>query len=175
MHLFLRLVDGMAAAAAAVAALCLAVLTAIVLAEIAVVWLFNFSLDFSWEYAAFLMCAAFFLGMGWTLRQSGHVRVTLFAHNLPEGAARLLDMAATAVGTAISGFLTYALGVLAWGAFLGGSRTFTPTATPLAVPQGVATLGMAILTLVLLARMVRIANGLEPDEKPADDGIPTET
>ncbi|MDF1585183.1 TRAP transporter small permease subunit [Marinimicrococcus flavescens] len=175
MRLFLRLVDGAAAAAAVAAALCLALLTVIVLAEIAVVWLFNFSLDFSWEYAAFLMCAAFFLGMGWTLRQGGHVRVSLFAHHLPPGPTRALDMLATLAGLVISGFLTFALGSLAWGAFIGGSRTFTPTATPLAVPQGVATLGMAILTLVLVARLVRLATGEEPDEKPADGGIPSET
>lgn len=169
------MVDVVAAAAAAVAAFCLALLTVIVLAEVVVVWLLDTSLDFSWEYAAFLMCAAFFLGMGWTLRQGGHVRVALFAHSLPPGPTRVLDMAATLCGTVISGFLTMALGSLAWSALLSGSRTFTVTATPLAIPQGVATLGMAILTLVLVARLLRLARGEEPDLKPADHGVPTES
>ena len=127
-----------------------------ILAEVVSVWLFNTSLEFSWEYGAFFMAAAFFLGLGWTLREGGHVRVGILAEHLPPGAARLLDIAATIIGLIIAGFLTSALFGLTWSSFVDGSRTFTATATPLVIPQAVITSGAAILTLQLIARLIRL-------------------
>jgi TRAP-type C4-dicarboxylate transport system permease small subunit len=162
---FLTFVDRLAAAAAAVAALCLGTLAAIVLAEVAAVKLFGRSLEFTWEYAAFLMCAAFFLGAGWTLRQGGHVRVLLFSHHLSPTMTRVLDMVASALGLAIALFLTSALAKLAWSSFISGSRTFTATATPLVVPQGLAALGALIFSLALVARLLRLFRAEEPEER----------
>ena len=138
------------------AAVCLALLAIVILAEVVSNWLFNTSLEFSWEYGAFFMAAAFFLGLGWTLGEGGHVRVGILAEHLPPGASRLLDIVATAFGLIIAGFLTYALAGLTWSSFIDGSRTFTATATPLAIPQAVITAGAAILTLQLAARLLRL-------------------
>ncbi len=137
------------------AAACLALLAIVILAEVVSVWAFNKSLEFSWEYGAFFMAGAFFLGLGWTLQEGGHVRVGILAEYLSPPLARLLDVAATIVGLIISAFLTFALMGLAWSSFVDGSRTFTATATPLAIPQAVITIGALILTLQLAARLIR--------------------
>jgi TRAP-type C4-dicarboxylate transport system permease small subunit len=164
----LRTIDHLSRLAAYVAAACLALLAIVVLAEVLAVWLLNQSLEFSWEYGAFLMAAAFFLGLGWTLEQQGHVRVELLAGRLPPAAARWLDIAATALGLIIAAFLTSALAGLAWSSLVDGSRTFTATATPLVVPQGTITLGAAIFSLQLLARLIRLLRG-DIDPAPAGD------
>lgn len=137
------------------AAACLALLAIVILAEVISVWLLNKSLEFSWEYGAFFMAGAFFLGLGQTFKQGGHVRVGILAEHLPPSAARLLDLVATILGLLIAAFLTLALFGLTWSSFIDGSRTFTATATPLAIPQAVITVGALILTLQLLARLIR--------------------
>jgi TRAP-type C4-dicarboxylate transport system permease small subunit len=145
------------------AAACLALLAIVILAEVLSVWLLGRSLEFSWEYGAFLMAAAFFLGLGWTLGQGGHVRVAFLAGLVPPALARWVEVAATVLGLAIAGFLTSALAGLTWSSLIDGSRTFTATATPLAIPQGIITLGAALLWLQLVARLIRLLRG-EPTE-----------
>lgn len=152
----LAAIDRLSWAAAVVAAACLVLLAIVILAEVIAVSLFNKSLEFSWEYGAFFMAAAFFLGLGWTLGEGGHVRVDILATQLSPAAGRLLDMAATVIAIVIAGFLTLALAGLAWSSFIDGSRTFTATATPLVIPQAVVTMGALILTLQLIARLVRL-------------------
>lgn len=168
----LHLIDRLAWAAAVLAAACLALLATVILAEVVSVWAFNKSLEFSWEYGAFFMAGAFFLGLGWTLREGGHVRVGILAEHLPPVAARLIDLAATIVGLVISAFLTISLMGLAWSSFVDGSRTFTATATPLAIPQTVITIGALILTLQLAARLVRHAIEHEGTSKPGGGSPP---
>lgn len=166
MSALLAAIDRLSRVAAYLAAACLALLAIVVLAEVLAVWLLNRSLEFSWEYGAFLMAAAFFLGLGWTLEQQGHVRVEILVGHLPPAAARWLDVAATALGLIIAAFLTTALAGLAASSLVDGSRTFTATATPLVVPQSIITLGAAILALQLLARLIRLLRG-EIDATPA--------
>jgi TRAP-type C4-dicarboxylate transport system permease small subunit len=156
LRFLLRLIDHLSWAAAVLAATCLALLAIVILGEVVSVWAFNKSLEFSWEYGAFFMAGAFFLGLGWTLREGGHVRVGILADLLPPAAGRLLDLGATLIGLIIAGFLTIALAGLAWSSFIDGSRTFTATATPLAIPQTVITIGALILTLQLVARLCRL-------------------
>ncbi len=155
-----------------VAAACLALLAIVILAEVVSVWAFNKSLEFSWEYGAFLMAGAFFLGLGWTLQQGGHVRVGILADLLPPAAARLLDLGATLIGLIIAGFLTMALAGLAWSSFVDGSRTFTATATPLAIPQAVIAIGALILTLQLAARLTRHVIDYAGASKPSGGSPP---
>ncbi len=168
----LRVVDRLSWAAAIVAAACLALLATVILAEVISVWAFNRSLEFSWEYGAFLMAGAFFLGLGWTLQQGGHVRVGILAEHLPPTAARLLDLGASLIGLIIAGFLTMALAGLAWSSFVDGSRTFTATATPLAIPQGIITIGALILTLQLAARLIRLFIDDDEASKPSGGSSP---
>lgn len=167
----LRFIDRLTGAAATLAAVCLALLPALILAEVAAVTFTGTSLRVSWEYGAFLMAAAFTLGLGWTLNSGGHIRVQILHEALPARVRHLLDLASTLVGFAVSVFLTVALFKLAWSSFVDGSTTFTATATPLAIPQGIVTLGVALLALQLAARAIRLVQCEAPDtaEPPADD------
>src|SRR3546814_16349152 len=87
------------------------------------------------------MAASFFLGLAYTLRTGGHVRVSLVAEQLPPKAAWLLDIVATLVAIWFSAFISYAMVQFAWASYAGGSVSFTATATPLAIPQSVVALG----------------------------------
>lgn len=169
MRYLLAAIDRLSGAAAVLAAACLALLAVVILVEVVSVWAFNKSLEFSWEYGAFFMAGAFFLGLGWTLREEGHVRVGILAEHLPPRASRLLDIAATVIGIVIAAFLTMSLMGLAWSSFVDGSRTFTATATPLVIPQATITAGALILALQLVARLVRL---IRPEAPPEASNLP---
>lgn len=165
----LQIIDRLSLAAGALGAICLAIIPALILADIASGLVMRESLTFVWEYAAFLMAASFFLGLAYTLRTGGHVRVSLVAEHLPPKAAWLLDIAATLIAIWFSAFIGYAMVQFAWTSYAGGSVSFTATATPLAIPQSVVALGAVLLTLQLAARLVRLLIGEAPDAPPASD------
>ena len=165
----LRLIDRLSLAAAAVGAACLALIPALILADIGYGLMTRASLTFVWEYAAFLMAAAFFLGLGHTLRTGGHVRVSLVAENLPPRAAWALDVAATVIAMYFAAFVAYAMMQFAYSSYASGSVSFTPTATPLHIPQAALAFGSILLVLQMAARLVRLLIGDAPDTPPASD------
>lgn len=165
----LLLIDRLSLAAGALGAVCLALIPLLILADIGYGLLTRASLTFVWEYAAFLMAAAFFLGLAYALRTAGHVRVSLLAEYLPARAAWLLEIAATAIALYFAGFVAYAMTQFAYSSYSGGSVSFTPTATPLVIPQGVLAFGTILLTLQFAARLARLLIGDAPDAPPASD------
>ena len=163
------LIDRISLVAGAVGAVCLALIPVLILADIGYGLLTRASLTFVWEYAAFLMAATFFLGLAYTLRTAGHVRVSLLAEHLPTKAAWVLDIVATAIALYFAGFVAYAMVQFAWSSYAGGSVSFTPTATPLAIPQSVLAFGAVLLVLQLAVRLARLLIGDAPDAPPASD------
>jgi TRAP-type C4-dicarboxylate transport system permease small subunit len=151
------------------AILCLVALVVLVTAEIVSRGAFGASLGFSWEYAAYAMTAVFFLGAAETLRTRGHIRVGVLLELLGPRGARVADSACTVVGLGVLAFATYAIGLLAHTSWTNGARSWSVAQTPLAIPQAVIALGMAILTLQMLARLGRLLLGLPPDDPPPND------
>jgi C4-dicarboxylate transporter DctQ subunit len=138
---------------------CIAAATILVLAEISARKLFGTSLDFAWEYAAYLSAMAFLLGAGHALATGAHVRVQLLLDMLPARGARALDTMASAGTLAVASYLAWAVGKLAWHSFLDGTRTFLPSNSLLYPFQAAFALGAAILVLQAAARVARLVRG----------------
>ena len=169
MRAVLATIDRVSLGAAAAGAAALGLMAVLIISDIAFVLVTRSSLQFVWEYVPFLMAAAFFLGLGHTLRAGGHVRVTILLGVLSPTWVRVVDTLATCVAILFSGFLTYALVQFAFGSWSAGSVSFTPTATPLYIPQTVVAVGAALFTLQLLARLVRLLIDDAPDLPPSSD------
>jgi TRAP-type C4-dicarboxylate transport system permease small subunit len=151
------------------AILCLVAVVALVTAEVVSRDALRVSLGFSWEYAAYAMTATFFLGAAETLRTRGHIRVGVLLELLGPRGARAADVGCTGLALAVLCFATYAIGLLAHTSWTNGARSWSVAQTPLAIPQAVITLGMALLTLQMLARLGRLLLGLAPDDPPPND------
>ena len=157
-------VDNISKWGAIAAALQVAAIAVMILAEISARSLFNYSLSFAWEYSAYCMAMAIFCGAAYTLRTGGHIRVSLLSSSLPAKWAWGVDILATILGCVISSFLSLALIQLAWRSFLSGSTSATISATPLAIPQGIIALGALFLTLQLLLRVIRLLTGVPTED-----------
>ncbi len=177
----IRWIEGVSRLGAVAAAALLAAITVMMLAEVAARSLFNASLLVTWEISAYAMGAAAALGSAHTLATAGHVRVTVLVHALHGRALAFLEGLITLIGIAVAGYLTYALGQLAWTSLVGDTRSWAGFRIPLAIPQGFLVLGMVLLTAQLFARLVRLALGLAADagapeglDDPPEAGEPAE-
>ncbi len=146
-------------------AACLAALTCLMLAEVAVRALSDIfpwvpaDIPVAWEYSSYLMAAAFTFGAAMTLRAGGHIRVTLVLARVSPAVRRWMETVLAALGVGFTGFLAYAMVNFSWRSFV-SDQTSISSATPLWIPQAVITFGICLLVLQFVARFFQAALGL---------------
>lgn len=170
----LAVIDSVSRVAAAIGAILVFGIAALIISEVAARSLFGASLSFAWEYAAYFYASAAFLGASYTMRTGGHVRVALLRGLLPERGQQLMEIVATAIGTAFSLFLAFAMIQFAWRSFVRGSTSPTIDATPLAIPQGVLAFGVTLLALQMVARLIRLMAGHDAEDAAAREKFTVE-
>jgi TRAP-type C4-dicarboxylate transport system permease small subunit len=155
----LRSIDRLCALAAGLAAVLVAILFLLGLAELLQRNIADISLPFATEYAGYLLAAILTLPLGHVMTQGRHIRVALAFSALPEGLRRTLDIAATLIGLAVAATLAAALLHYAAVTAEDGARSYFASQTPLAIPQAVACIGPVTLVLALVARLIRLVHG----------------
>jgi len=146
-------------------AVCLASLTALMLAEVFVRTVSNFipgvpsSIPVAWEWSSYLMAATFTFGAAMTLRAGGHIRVSLLLANAPPALRRSLDIASAAVALVFMAFMAYAMVKFTYSSYTRG-QTSISSETPVWIPQAAVTFGMVLLALQFLARVIQAVLGL---------------
>jgi TRAP-type C4-dicarboxylate transport system permease small subunit len=107
------------------------------------------------EICGFLLAAASFLALGHTLVAGGHIRVNLVISRLGPIARRYVETFVALLAAAGAAYATVALARLAWRSWQYGDVSYGILPIPLALPQAVMTLGIAVLTIALLDVSVR--------------------
>ncbi len=120
------------------------------------------------EFGAFLFAGAVFLGLAGTLQAGGHVRVKLLIRVLPDAAARWLGAAVSLAGAALAGFATWSSALQALDSHQFNSVSYGVVPIPLAVPQGLMTLGLALFAVALVDSAVTLARGGTPAYRAAE-------
>ncbi len=155
----LRAIDLACAAGAALAAIGCAAMAAILVTEVIATSFFAWSQPWAVEFSGYSLLAVFFAGSGWSLREGAHIRVTLVSQGLPDRAALLLDVLATAIALVVAAYAARALIFYAARSHELGSVSTYLSQTPLALPQAVLAASFTLLTLALLARLIRLLTG----------------
>jgi TRAP-type C4-dicarboxylate transport system permease small subunit len=146
-------------------AACLAALTCLMLAEVALRALSDIfpavpaDIPVAWEYSSYLMAAAFTFGAAMTLRAGGHIRVTLVLARVSPPVRRWLETALAALGVGFTGFLAHALMNFTWRSY-SSDQVSLSSATPLWIPQSLITFGVCLLVIQFVARFIQAALGL---------------
>lgn len=141
------------------AALTLALMFLLGLAEILMRSFFAASIPVSLEYSGYLVAFSFLMGAGWTLREGKQVRVSLV--KFPAKYRRSLELLVTGIALMIALLLAYGLVSWAFGSWMRGSVSYFPSATALWIPQAILALGPVVLALSLIGRLIRLATGEE--------------
>jgi TRAP-type C4-dicarboxylate transport system permease small subunit len=148
-----RLVGRLCRACGVLAAVAVVAILAIVCIE-TVLRQFDASLQVTDEIAGYLNAAAIFLGLAWTLREGGFIRVELVydrvAGNLKQALRWMIVLTAT-IFSALTLWICMRQVIYA---FDRDTRAVSIIDTPEWIPQSVMVLGLAVLLLQLVAWIV---------------------
>ncbi|MFV0438292.1 MAG: TRAP transporter small permease subunit [Desulfopila sp.] len=148
-------IDRISTASGAAAALLLCLGLAMTVAEIVLRTFFDRTLYITDEYLGYLMCGITFLALSYTLKEKGHIRMTLL-FGLVKGRARiLLDGLCCLVGLVFAAAVTWFCTLFCWDSFVTGSQSMQISATYLAVPQFFMVLGALALTMQFVGELLK--------------------
>jgi len=146
-----RLNDGLAY----LAAIILAAIVILILLEIFLWNTFQVSTIIADEYSAYGLAALVFLGAGYTLRNDGHIRITLVVNHVPVATARFLKKLAPTISSIFMGYLLYYLFKMIASTYRYDTTSGTLTDTPIWIPQTVMFVGAVAFFLQLIALTIR--------------------
>ena len=148
-----RLVNRLEGGAAVLAGVAIVLILALVCIEV-LMRPFKFSLQIVDEICGYLNAAAVFLGLAYTLRDGGFIRVELvydrFKGNIKQGVRWLIVL----TGTAYVAFLLYYTVLHVLYLYRRDVRAVSVIETPEWIPQSVAIVGLFVLLLQLIAYVV---------------------
>lgn len=111
------------------------------------------------QIGGFLFVGAAVLALPATLREGGHVRVTLLSGVLRGPAGRVVAALVLGLALVLAGFAAWNLGRLALDSWTFNARSFGMLRAPLWVPQSVLALGFGLLALAVLDELVAVLAG----------------
>jgi TRAP-type C4-dicarboxylate transport system permease small subunit len=163
-----RFLDRLYTASGALAAVCLAAIAAVMLAQ-AGMREFGFLLRGADDIVAWLCAASAFLALGHTFRRGELVRIGLVVERLPPRVRRPLALSALALTVVFVGYMLYAVA-----RFVFESWKFNEVAQgliqiPIWIPQASFVLGAAILFVAVLDEFVVLARGGKPAYEAAEE------
>ena len=135
---------------------------------------FGITID-STETAGFCLAASTFLGLAYTLKRGGHIRVNLVIrniHGLPRRIIELWCTGFTAVGMA---YFTYWAFDFVWFSYTADLISPGLMAIPFWIPRAGMALGLLLFTIALVDEFVAIWRGAAPSyEVNAETVLPKE-
>lgn len=165
LRLMLDAIDALTRLDGWLGAVCLALLTGLMVAGMAtrvlsgvLTWLPP-DLPIAWEYSSYLMAATFTFGAAMTLRSGGHIRVRIVLSRLAPPARRAAEIVVSLIALVFCVFFTFALLEFTLNTYGLDERSIASN-TPLWIPQAVVTFGVLLMALQFLARAIRALAGL---------------
>lgn len=152
-----RLLEGLYFSSGVLAALFLALLAISIIAQI-IGRLAGVAVDAT-EFSGFCMAASSFLGLGYTLRLGGHVRVGMLVETLSEPYRTRLEALVCAFSALLVGWLAWCALKLVLESWVFGDLSPGLLAMPFWIPQSAMALGLGILAVALCDELVSLLRG----------------
>lgn len=163
-----RALDLLYSASGALAALCLAGIAVLMLAQ-AVGREFGLLIRGSDDLTAWLCAASAFLALGHTFRHGELVRVGLFLDQLEGAARRAAEIAALSITLAVVGYMAYAVVKFVYESWKFNEVAQGLIQVPIWIPQASFALGVLIFLVSVLDELVAVLAGRKPAYQLADE------
>jgi TRAP-type C4-dicarboxylate transport system permease small subunit len=163
-----RFLDRLYAASGALAAVCLASIAAVMLAQAGMREL-GFLLRGADDIVAWLCAACAFLALGHTFRRGELVRIGLVADRLPPRVRWPVALGALAVSLAFVGYMLYAVARFVYESWKFNEVAQGLIAIPIWIPQMSFVLGALILFVAMVDEFVVLARGGKPAYQAAEE------
>ncbi|MEH0019609.1 MAG: TRAP transporter small permease subunit [Desulfobacter sp.] len=155
MKTVIHFIERLSLGGAFLSALLMVLIVVLIAVEIFLRSLFNVSTLISDEYSAYFFVGVVLLGLAFTLKEEGHIRITLLTSVLGERGRAALDILATAMAIAVTSFALYYAAAMVFDSWQLGMRADSISETPIYLSQLVIPLGLALFDLQLVARFLK--------------------
>ena len=135
-------------------------LMVMLLAEVLTRYILRSPLSIADEMGGYLLVAITFMGLAYTWKEKGHVRVSLLISRLPDKFAQQLRFITLILATVFTLPLIKACYDLISDSLLFESRSGSWLRTPLAYPQTVMLIGAIMLFLQLVAEIIKATTAM---------------
>ncbi len=123
------------------------------------------------DFTGFLLAAASFMALAYSLREGAHIRVSLLTSRLPASLHRPMELWCLAVGSGVSIYFTWYTGRLTYESYLYNDLSAGMIAVPLWIPQFSMVAGLLLLSLVFLDELVVVLRGGSPGYAAKGEGL----
>ncbi len=158
MQKIFKMIDKMTMWSGIGASVCILLIFALILVEILVRTLTGRSTFITEEYCGYLLSWFAFLGMAYTLKSDGHIRVNILLSRLRATKRALLEILACLFGGAGFLFLTVYLATLFYDSLAMGVKSMHVSKTSLFIPQFIPVVGSAIMVLQFVSLLGKKLN-----------------
>jgi TRAP-type C4-dicarboxylate transport system permease small subunit len=155
MKKFINAIDRISGFSGGTAGLLIAVALMIVVAEIVTRSFFGKTTYISDEYSGYLMSIVTFMGLAYTLRERGHIRVLVMTHFLRGQRRIIYNMACTLIGFFFCMALTSYTAVFFWDSVVNKTQSMQITETYMAIPQIFLPVGSFLFMLQFLSEFLK--------------------
>ena len=114
------------------------------------------------DFTGFFLAAASFLALAGTLRDGGHIRVTLLIGVLPDKVRYALELWCVGLGLSISAYACWYMFALTYESWKYSDLSSGIIAVPLWIPQLSLALGLLVLMIAFLDELVCQLRGKNP-------------
>ena len=116
---------------------------------------FNGTLYITDEYTGYCMAMLTFMGLAYTLRERGHIRMMFLPHILKGRAHVMYNMACFVVGFLFCAALTAFTWEFFWDSVVNETQSMQVSETYLAIPQAFLPIGALLMTLQFAAEFLK--------------------
>lgn len=132
------------------------------------------------DFTGFFLASASFFALAYTLREGGHIRVTLFIQHTSPGIRRFIEFWCIGLATAVSIYFAWYTALLVMEAYEYNDLSSGMVPVPLWIPQSGMLVGLIVLSIALIDELFRMFSGAEPSyhnkgENLLDDQEPIPT
>ena len=113
------------------------------------------------DFTGFFLAAASFLALAYTLREGGHIRVTLFLSSLRSPLRRVFEFWCVGAAAAMTLYFTWYMALLVHESFVYNDLSPGMIAVPIWIPQSSMLIGLAVLSIALMDELVGLFAGRE--------------
>jgi TRAP-type C4-dicarboxylate transport system permease small subunit len=114
------------------------------------------------DFTGFLLAAASFMSLAYTLREGAHIRVVLVLSQLPKKLRRFTEICCVAFAFGVSLYFSWYTAKLTLESYNYNDLSSGMIAVPIWIPQSFMLLGLVILSIALLDELVAVLRGGVP-------------
>ncbi len=114
------------------------------------------------DFTGYFLAAASFLALAFTLREGGHIRVSLILNHLPTAIRFGAELWSIVLAAAISYYFTWFTFSLTHESFIYNDLSPGMVAVPIWIPQSTMLVGLLILSIALTDELFQVVRGKKP-------------